>query len=472
VEQMKLTSKNAAEWVLEAPFILDRTESLTQSTKSSNSTDSKDCWDAKDRSVHICASSDGIISDIRQRDGEGDELWGIHLQYAPVQTPPQYETPKSFSLSEAMELSSKMSFDSRIEYEHVLQAKHGAKAAHLNLLPHLNISDVFNNLTPSFGSLAASVGDLAPFLLPTRWLQAKNAAINAQVESDINHLVRLTIQAQVEGLAYALKRDQEIVKHYQYLVGRTQDAHDQVWALEQKSTLPVGAANHLQAVIESMRLDMAALSDVLASDRAALSQSLGLLNPEAVADMTFDSEALPIEQAKPLNEEEEAKLAIERSLELDELDHLIQIAKNQKTGISFNWLDPAGDYTQNLGFNLGEDIQIASSQIHELEVRKEQLQSGISQNLFSYVHSFNTPAQTWGDIASNVALQETRLNQIMTTITPNSGLSTLDIEGILQDYLAAFVRQEQTLAEFRVARAQIDRALFQGAYAALPFDPK
>jgi hypothetical protein len=421
---------------------------------------SEGCWRDTNESVHLCVKGDEVT--LAVHDDNGQDTWSMDVRLSQAPVLPAYETPKLFSLNEAMTYASQMSFDSRIEYEHVLQARYATKAAYLNLLPHFNLSDSGN--CTSISGLTSAIGDLAPFLLPSRWIAAKNTAIDAGIESDIDHLMKMSVAAQVEGLTYQLKRDQGIVALYNYLIGRAQNAQSQVLALEQKGTFPQGSAAHLQAVQESMRLDLSSFEDVIVADRAALSQALGFFNPETVLDITLDSE-VQVGQMHPLSQEDSTTFAIQHSLEIDEIARLKQIANNQRKALYFNWLDPSGDSSENLGFNLGEQFQISRSKTNELQVRMEQIESGIAQNVFGYVQSFNTSISVWSDLEANVSLQEERLNRVMTDVTPNSGLNTLDIEGILVDYLSAGVRKEQTLAEFRIAGAQINRALYQGAYS-------
>jgi hypothetical protein len=51
-------------------------------------------------------------------------------------------------------------------------------------------------------------------------------------------------------------------------------------------------------------------------------------------------------------------------------------------------------------------------------------------------------------------------------VTPGTALNTLDIEGVVLDYIATAVRQGSILASFRVARSNLDRLLYRNFYQA------
>jgi hypothetical protein len=383
----------------------------------------------------------------------------------PTQPTPQWEVPAKFVLSEAMSRAFNQSFQSRVEYEHQIQARHTAKAAYLNLLPHLSISSVLSLVTPSTTGILGVIGDLAPFLLPSRWFQARDARLMSQAERQVLALMRADSAAQVEGLAYALARDQQILERYNALMDLAVKTRDQLQTLETQGQMPEGSTDHLNATINLMALDMAGLTLIIHEDRIVLAQAMGFQNPEAVLELALDPESIPIGQARPIDTDPATTQAIQRSYELAQMNQLIVLAANQKRELDFNWLDPAGDYTAALGFGLGETIAVARSRIQELRVKREQIQSAVAEKVAEAVAEYDVDLTTYSLAQSGVALSARRMTRVLAQIGPGSNLNTLDVEAVFQDSLASAIRSEAMLAAFRVARSRIDRFLLQGWYA-------
>jgi hypothetical protein len=421
-----------------------------------------DCYHSSgEPDVSFCETSTEFSIEV---DDQGNPVFKLSASQFDLQGVYQFETPKSYDLKDAMQIALTKNFGSRIEFERVMEAKSRAKSAYLNLLPHINLSDILSNLTPNVASVMGVIGDLCPFLLPSRWIAAKDASITSQAEQDAMILMQFDTAAQLEALTYSYTQDKGIVSLYNYLIARAQSARDASWKIESEGTFPKGSTAHLDADIISMKLDLSAYSQLLEQDRAAIAQAMGLNNPAGVTEIIFD-DSTDWSSIKPLDAQELSQIAIDRAFELQQIDELIQIAKNQKKATVFNWLDPYGDPAQDLGFNLSENLAVDADQVNELGIRKQDLEAGIVRNLFSTVEQYNKKAGDYPTALSSVQLSEQRLNTVVGQLTPNSGLNTLDIEAIFQDYLATGIRKETTLSSLRIAKAEVDRRLLQGFYS-------
>jgi hypothetical protein len=379
-----------------------------------------------------------------------------------------WETPAIYSLDGAMDRAFHENFDTRIQFEHVIQARLSARASYLNLLPHLSLSSVLSVFIPSVTGILGAIGDLAPFLLPTRWYQAREAALMSKSERQSLALMRMDAAAQVEGLAYALDRDRSILEQYSAFLSQAFQVRDSIQKLELANQLPEGSTDHLKAMINSMSLDMSALRLIVTQDRAVLAQAMGFFNPSAVADLTLGSEALPIDQAVPLDTQPTTRQAIARAYELVQMDYLIQISGLQKRELYFNWLDPAGDYRAALGFGLGSLVAVGRSRIHELQIKREQLAAAVAQKIAEAVGEYDQALESYRLAQEGVEIQKVRLARVISQVTPNSSLNTMDVAGIFQDSLGSAIRLRTVLTSFRVARSRIDRALLHGHYLQLP----
>jgi hypothetical protein len=411
--------------------------------------------------VELCATADKFYLQISSADGT--PLLSLSANQFAVEAPFPVEVPQDYSLAQVVNLAFQLNFDNRIEYEHVMQAKFTAKTAYLNLIPHFSLSTMMNGATGGFIGLLGSIGDLVPFLLPTRWFQAREASLRTQAEKDALTLMRLDLGTQVEGLVYALVRDQQILDEYTALLNQGNAMRDQIVRYEADGSTPAGTVDPVDSEINSMMLDLTALKILVGLDKAAVAQAIGMHGPEAVLNMAIGEERQPFETAVILDSDPAGRTALTRSFELRQLDFLIKVSHFQKTEVYFNWLDPCGDPSTNLGLGLGSVIAGSQSRIHELEIKREQIQSNIREKVYESVSMYDGAIQAAKLVQQGVKLQHNRLIRMKGEIKPGWS-NGFDMEAVLQDYVASIIRRATVQASFRVARSKIDRFLLEGFY--------
>jgi hypothetical protein len=400
-----------------------------------------------------------------ERSQDGKEVLGLVGDVSSGAGVPAAETPQAYTLDQAMSIALKRNFSSRIEYEHALQARLSAKSAYEQLLPHLSVGSVLNVVSSGFIGVLQSLGDFAPFLFPSRWIEAKETAEQARVEQDTLLLMRADLMPQIEGLAYATLQDKASIVAYQNVLAQTNDAYAKVSDLEAKKLMPSGSSNHLISVMQAMQMDQQALQEQVQKDREALSQALGFINPEAVLDVSLASETSPVEVAQPVSFNDLLPGVMDRSLELRQLSDLLDVARLQKEEIAFDWMDPAYDSSNDIGFALGAQIQISQSKIHALELLRSQMQQTLEQNLEAATEDYNLALTQFPEITTHLALQKTRWATIMAQVYPNTDLNTLDMLDVIGETLNASIGVETTRASYRIARARIDRLMMRNSYA-------
>lgn len=426
----------------------------------------KECFYGKHPRVTLCFSDSKLLLDVG--DESGQSLFTLSADKFKREVPLEMETPRKFRLNETIEIAQNKSFETRTEFIHLIQARRAAKAAYLKLLPRLNLSTTLSNIEPTISSLLNSIGDYAPFLLPNRWMQAREASHSAEAERDAMILMRMDMGSQAEGLSYALARDQESLDLYHYLLTRAQDALDLIQPLEKEGKMMPGSSDHLQAYINWMQLDVIGLKAIVQEDKYSISAALGFHNPNTVDGVEIGEEGHPIAGAAPMIEAELVPLALKRSIELRQMDHLIRIAEYQKKEIYFSWLDPSEDPDTSLSFATGQTLAIARSKIDELLLKREQLQAIVAKKTAGAINEWNAALVAYPLIQSTMEIHERRLNRILSQIRAGSELNTLDIEAVFQDYVAAGLRKLVLVAGFRVAASKLERLLLQGHYISVP----
>lgn len=426
----------------------------------------KECFVGERPQVTLCFSESKVLLDLT--DGSGQSLLTITGDKFKREAPIDMETPRRFTLNEAIQIAQDKSFETRMEFEKLIRARRAARAAYLSLLPRLNLSTTLSNIEPSITSLLNSIGDYAPFLLPNRWMQAREAEHGAEAERDAMILMKMDLGSQAEGLSYALLRDKESLEFYDFLLKRAKEALALIEPLEKAGKMMPGSSDHLQAYINWMELDVIGLQSILAQDKYNIAGALGFNNPNAVEDVEVGEDGHPIANAVALNEKEVVTPALSRSFELRQMDHLIRIAQYQKKEIYFSWLDPAEGPQASIGFSTGETIGIARSKINELYIKREQLQAIVAQKATLAVNEWNAALKAYPLIEKTLEIHERRLTRITALIKSGSDLNTLDVEAVFQDYLATGIRKFVLVAGFRVAAAKLERLLLQGHYVSVP----
>jgi hypothetical protein len=417
------------------------------------------CYSGK--GVELCASNPEITFEVS--DSKGASILSLVL-YASQSDVTEAETPQVFSLSQAIARAQKTSFQSKIEFEHVIQARETATAAYLHLVPQLTLSTLANNLAPGISSLLGAIADLAPFLLPSRWIQAKEATKQSQVEQDSERLMRLDMAAQIEGLFYTYDRDRRSQVVYKTFETRVTAILDTVTKNESAGHLISGSADTVQAAYNDLTHNDGVYEQVLTEDRSALSQSLGFFNPLAVQDAQIDVEPVTVDSAPAADFNTVNQAALARSVEVDQLNELIAEAKLEKKEEFFDWLDPVGNPQLGLGAALPAQLTIAQSQVNELAITLDQTQSGISQEALNAVTDYEQALDNYQDAQSDMILHEHRLSTILQQLNSGAAVDAFDLCSVIADDLGANLALEQARADYRVACAEIDRLQLQGFY--------
>ncbi|HUP58773.1 MAG TPA: hypothetical protein VM598_15040, partial [Bdellovibrionota bacterium] len=382
----------------------------------------------------------------------------------------ELEEPRSYRLDEAIERAFTQRFESRIEFERVMQARHLAARSYRELLPHFGIGSILALATANVSGILGSIGDLAPFLFPSRWQQARQDAFLAQAERDSLLVMRGNSGVQLEGFAYAIARDLAITRHYEEAIGEAERLRDLVRSLESMGALPIGSWQLVETSIHRMRDEHAAVGLGLRQALRHSAQALGLMNPEAVTALVLSADQAPIEAPEEIDTRQLLETAVQRSIEVRQAGFAIEAARVARRSVSFSWLDPAGE--SSLGFGFPSRVEIARSRITELEASRAQLQSIVLQKASEAAEAHSFAVAAHARAREDLALQEARVARIRRAVEFGAGPTQLDLATALLDRLRARASLETSVAAYRLSRAKIDRLLLRGHYSRLELQPR
>jgi outer membrane protein TolC len=419
----------------------------------------------------LCISSQQVSLEMKNVAGL-DVLTIKMSRFDPSDAKVTEETPQVYTLSQAIERARKMNFNTRIEFEHVIQAKMTAKYSYLNLLPKITTGTIANNLPATWQSLLSSIDDVAPFLLPDRWLDAKEAEYEARAEVNTLTVMKLDTAQEVEGLVYTYDQDKTVQGLYTKTLVKVSDLRNQVSIREKIGQLPDGSTAAVDAIVAGIQQNTVVMDQILTEDRTALGQAMGFLNPLAVQDMHIDVEIAPIGQVPTVDYPTLNSIALSRSFEIQQIDNLTLAAKDEKEKKYFSWLDPAADPPYELGFGLGSQIELSKSQIRELGIDREQLQSTISQRAQNAVMEYQQTQKAYELDSKQVKSAEELIDTASTNLQIGAKVDLINFITLFQTYLSAAIQQQNDQTAYRIAKSKIDRLQLVGFYTDPMADPQ
>jgi hypothetical protein len=387
--------------------------------------------------------------------------------------PIQYEDSLDYTQDELIQLALKSDFNSKIELQRLIQARDRVTEAYLNLVPHVRFSTIM--AVPNFlmtknpFAIVGEIGNLAPFLLPNRIFKVKEASLKAKAQEAGFHLMEKNSAVQIEGMIYTLKSQEEIVKIYGNAEKRAEDILQKVLVLEDQKRIKEGTADTLKTLVRNLENSRNDVKRGVRTSRVSLSQSLGLLNPDAVGNVSLDRESVYMNEAQPLDVDRVVDAAVERSLELNQLKYLIKYAKTERAELFFIWMDPLGNFQMSLGLNMIPQCKIAKSEIKILEDRYWQTKKQIIDKATSMVLQYNSMKDEYDRAHEFLRLQEGRLDRVLKEVLAadlndsNGQLVKMNanhVQMIFQDYVSSAILLDSYLTTFRIARSQIERLTY------------
>ena len=383
------------------------------------------------------------------------------------------EPPAIYAIPQLLERARTRNFNTRAEFEKVLQAKLTARNAHLNLLPHINTSTVLSLIPLSFTGFLRSIGDLLPFFLPNRWAQAAALKETSKAELDAFRVLQATTMNVVEGLALMVLRDEESIERMQENRLSIMAIRDEIITQEQApgSIIQVGMSDEVNSVLNALLRSIYTLQEAVTEDRLALSQACGFFNPQAVADVARLT-VLPVPGPLPGPAQAWEQLALNRSQQIAQLDHMLEAANHSATARLFQWIDPMGDSAGGIGFGLPSYIKIGQSQIRQIFDMRLNAESMLTQQIGVALVQSQLVFDNYRLAVEGSHLAELRITRLLLNFrTGNFGSGTsfvlADLTAALQDKVVNDVSQINGAYSYLALLAQMDFLTYSGPYAPL-----
>jgi hypothetical protein len=423
------------------------------------------CYFAESQFIaEVCFEKSNFILNIRDQHGASIfMLSGTTFKKEKLFTT---EPVEHITLSEAVDRTLSKNFESRLEYQKLKQAKYVAVGTFLNLFPRFSVGGVIWNLgAEPFElpiTLISSIGELAPFLLPNRWLNAFASAALCDAEKVTQILMQANIANQVEGLAYIYERERKLYEFYVGVIERFSQ-----WLEKNEEALSKKNLKELKLRRQSMELLAADAADALRMSRGAVALSIGAHDPDSIGSIDLGKERISIKKAVKENMQldgvELGTSAVSRSFELRQIDYLTRAARITKIGNWFNALDPGGDSNLNWGPALFPLQRAECTKIKSLLIQREQTQTALFHQGKEVSAIYNKAIYSYPRVLAIRKNAEKKWNRFFDAPVKKS-VEVEDLQSIIEEYISSTVAVEEVVASFRIARSKADRLRLDGLY--------
>jgi hypothetical protein len=411
----------------------------------------------------VCFDGKAVVVDLKPGVPGKPELSFVMDRTDPSRIP-ALEPPADYKVSQLLDRAMSQNFSSQVEFEHVVQAKLASRNAHMNLLPHFSTGTVLGIVSLNMTSLVRSIGDLAPFLLPTRWFRARESGFKSDAEHYAFILMKADSANIAEGLSYAISRDNLSIARMAAHRDSIAQVREYIHGRERLGLLPPGSTDDIDSTLVAVDKALLLLRQTLAQEYTDLAQATGFFNPAAIRSVVIDTPS-SIDQPVTVDPDQVSRLALERSYEVRQMDSLIAAAQANRGSRYFNWLDPAGSDDGAIGFGFGSYLAIGASQVREMTVRRQQLQSMLLQKVA------NTTTELQGSIeARSLALRsieigDARVKRLLDSLRLGLNISLTDLTLALQNQMRADLDLVDAEFGYLVAYSKIKRVLYEDAYS-------
>jgi hypothetical protein len=377
------------------------------------------------------------------------------------------EPPAAFTLEQLIERARSSNFDSQNAFQQFVQAKLSAQNALLNMLPHFSASTVLNIASLNFVTIAKSVGDLVPFLLPSHWFHARGAKFQSDAEYDGWVLMRADAVSIVEGLVLAVARDQGAIALLYEDEDSIRQIRDEIVQREHSGLMQVGSSDDISSVLNSIDQAISLLDTNIREERAALAQAAGFQNPDAISGITGIPND-PIDGLTPPDGTALAESVLANSVELHQMDALIEMAKWDRRASYFNWLDPSGDPAGGIGFGLGDYLAIGKSQQQQVQIKREQVRSILMEKTTLTLDDAKQTLQAYALSSDGADIQARRISRLTQDLHSGIAFALSDLVDALEKQSNNEVQSLADRFAYYEIQSRIDRLTFGGVYSDLP----
>jgi hypothetical protein len=439
-------------------------------------TPKSDCYKSSDSAagptrLQFCGDANQVSLTVS--DQQGVALYNFQLSRLDAGQAPPMEVPADFTVSELVTRAKQRNFKTVVEFQKVLAARDNAINAHMNLLPHFTTGDAINVAGLTDLDYMKTLGDLTPFLLPSRWIRAHEASDQYQAEEDAWKVMDADGMNVAEGLAITVLGDGETISRLVDQENSIDAIRNVILQKEHVGAVQAGTSDTVTSIINQIDNEIVFLKGVQEQTLASLSQAVGFFNPRAIRSVTFGAdqgrEGFTIDEPVIADLPDWKNLAIARSPEYDQMKELLKSAQSQKRESYFDWLDPSASGTTGLGFGLPSSIAVGKDQIAEVQAQTDQVKVDLITSLSLAVSEITENVQSYGVAGEGQDIGDRRVDRLLRNFTLAIDVSMAELEDALKDQQTADTGVINAKYGYYLGLSKVHRILYDGIYSGIPF---
>jgi hypothetical protein len=296
-----------------------------------------------------------------------------------------------------------------------------------------------------------------PFLVPSVWLDAKKASLDAKVAIKAMKILRADLVVIIESLFYEYVRTENVLNV----------AKEILVTLNQSKVKP----ETLQETQQALQKTIDSSTWILEQNRYALSLALGFHNPLAIRSVRLPENTELNEEAELIDGRSLARDGFIRSIELAQLDLILQSQDTRRPWIYLNWLNPNGDSQTPLGFSLWAQSKELDGKRNEILIMQEEAKSKIFNRAYDISLSHNRALQLYVAAHRKSKVAQEGFLSLSRTVEGEAPSDQQSIQMITQaqNWIASSLEAQDQLRDLRIERAKVNRLVLSGHYADLIF---
>jgi hypothetical protein len=421
------------------------------------------CYESKEHFlIRFCPNGKDFLFDVFRPQGE---LWMAITGFRVTGTErPLLEKPKVHSFDEVRNRVIKYNFESRVQLEKQHRAKLNARKSILELVPKISIGGLSAIVSHDIPSLISYIGELTPFLLPGKWMKARQNYLLAQAEWDALLLLRSNLMLQLEGLYLSLWQTQQSREVFREGLKLSEEVELFLKKQTENRIVNPSVLENFEIQSLELRAGILTLDQVEQTLLTAISHSIGYQNPSAVLGVEDYPYFVGSDFKLPPGLAHLQQTVLDRSLELRQIRTLIQAAKANEVAAFFSWLDPS---ILLFDLSLGGTIAITRSQIKELLIQEEELTSRLMGMAKDQEKFLNTEQEALQLRLRKKELLKIKVNRMKEEFFTQPEIDPIYFTLILSEKIQAEVDYVSFQASISATHAKLRRLLFDSGYHCL-----
>jgi uncharacterized lipoprotein YehR (DUF1307 family) len=439
------------------------------------------CYEGKDHYlVSFCLENEKFSLHIGDRIKSTSQINIFGAQSFLEKKQIDYEPFQELSIQKAVQLRLLKNLDIQSEIEIFRQARLAASSAYLALLPHLSINSItaigLGAALQDPTQVTGAIGDFVPFIFPTRWTEARKSYWQRRSADTALMTLKLNTTNSIHVIAISYLMHTELREQLKLLMHEIKKLIPVAQQYESSRLITEGSKDTLQTGYDDVKIQLLQLDEQIQREITGLAQVLGYTNPEAIKIIDIDNDRLKFSDLEILKDEKltrekhyYADLAVNRSFELLQQSYLMNAAKLRESELYLNWLDPAGNSSLNLGFNLIPEYKITHSILDNIHIKMKAIRQTIISNAFNTVHDRNQMLKLHRLSKTSIETRIERFKRmsgylIDATGNRQSEFNGNDFKDMIQDITYCLWSYFNSKAAFQMDQVTLERLSLIGPY--------